>query len=124
MPDPRKIICIGLNYSYHAAESGVAPPPEPVLFSKYPTALVGHLDKIVLPKVSNQVDYEAELVVAIGQGGRHIPQEKAFEHVGGYTVGHDVSRTRLAALQAIQAMDGGQDLRHLRPDRPRAGHGR
>jgi 2-keto-4-pentenoate hydratase/2-oxohepta-3-ene-1,7-dioic acid hydratase in catechol pathway len=89
--DPRKIICIGLNYRDHAAESGVPAPPEPVLFSKYPTTLVGHLDSIVLPRVSQQVDFEAELVVAIGRGGRHIAREHAREHVGGYMVGHDVS---------------------------------
>jgi len=91
VPDPRKIICIGLNYRDHAAESGVPVPPEPVLFSKYPTTLIGHLDRIVLPRVSHQVDYEAELVVVIGQGGKHISQEKAREHIGGYTIGHDVS---------------------------------
>jgi 2-keto-4-pentenoate hydratase/2-oxohepta-3-ene-1,7-dioic acid hydratase in catechol pathway len=91
VPDPRKIICIGLNYRDHAAESGVPAPSEPVLFSKYPTALAGHKHEIVLPRVSEQVDYEAELVVVIGRGGRHIPRERAFEHVGGYTVGHDVS---------------------------------
>jgi 2-keto-4-pentenoate hydratase/2-oxohepta-3-ene-1,7-dioic acid hydratase in catechol pathway len=91
VPDPHKIICIGLNYRDHAAESGVPAPPEPVLFSKYPTALIGHLAPIVLPRVSQEVDYEAELVVVIGRGGRHIPRERAFEHVGGYTVGHDVS---------------------------------
>ncbi len=91
VPDPRKIVCIGLNYRDHAAESGVPAPEEPVLFSKYPTALIGHLDSIVLPRVSPEVDYEAELVVVIGRGGRHIPRERAFEHVGGYTVGHDVS---------------------------------
>jgi 2-keto-4-pentenoate hydratase/2-oxohepta-3-ene-1,7-dioic acid hydratase in catechol pathway len=91
VPDPRKIICIGLNYLDHAAESGVPAPPEPVLFSKYPTALVGHLDHIVLPRISQEVDYEAELVVVIGRPGRNIALEKAWEHVGGYTVGHDVS---------------------------------
>jgi 2-keto-4-pentenoate hydratase/2-oxohepta-3-ene-1,7-dioic acid hydratase in catechol pathway len=91
IPDPRKIVCIGLNYLDHAAESGVPAPPEPVLFSKYPTALVGHLERIVLPRVSKEVDYEAELVVVIGRSGRNIPRENAFEHVGGYTVGHDVS---------------------------------
>jgi 2-keto-4-pentenoate hydratase/2-oxohepta-3-ene-1,7-dioic acid hydratase in catechol pathway len=80
-----------LNYRDHAAESGVPAPPEPVLFSKYSTALIGHGDRIVLPRVSTEVDYEAELVVAIGKGGRHIAREGAFEHVGGYTVGHDVS---------------------------------
>lgn len=91
IPDPRKIVCIGLNYSDHAAESGVPAPPEPVLFSKYPTALAGHLDQIVLPRVSKEVDYEAELVVVIGKGGRHIARERAFDHVGGYMAGHDVS---------------------------------
>ena len=91
VPDPRKIICIGLNYRDHAAESGVPAPSEPVLFSKYPTALIGHGEPIVLPSVSQEVDYEAELVVVIGRGGRHIPRERALEHVGGYAVGHDVS---------------------------------
>ena len=66
-------------------------PPEPVLFSKYPSTLIGHGAPIVLPSVSNEVDYEAELVVVIGRGGRFIPAEKAMEHVGGYAVGHDVS---------------------------------
>ena len=92
VPDPRKIICIGLNYRDHAAESGVPAPPEPVLFSKYPTALIGHLDRIVLPRVSQEVDYEAELVVVIGRGGQaHPAGRRPCEHVGGYTVGHDVS---------------------------------
>ena len=91
VPDPRKIICIGLNYRDHAAESGVPVPPEPVLFSKYPTTLIGHLDRIVLPRVSQEVDYEAELVIVIGRGGKHISARNARDHVGGYTVGHDVS---------------------------------
>ena len=91
VPDPRKIICIGLNYRDHAAESGVPVPPEPILFSKYPTSLIGHGETIILPAVSQEVDYEAELVVVIGRGGRHIPRARAFEHVGGYAVGHDVS---------------------------------
>jgi 2-keto-4-pentenoate hydratase/2-oxohepta-3-ene-1,7-dioic acid hydratase in catechol pathway len=91
IPDPRKIICIGLNYRDHAAESGVPVPPEPVLFSKYPTSLIGHEDRIVLPRVSQEVDFEAELVAVIGRGGKHIPKGQAMAHVGGYTVGHDVS---------------------------------
>ncbi len=91
VPDPQKIICIGLNYRDHAAESGVAPPDEPVMFSKYSSALIGDGEMIILPSVSEQVDYEAELVVVIGRSGRHIPRERAFEHVGGYAVGHDVS---------------------------------
>jgi 2-keto-4-pentenoate hydratase/2-oxohepta-3-ene-1,7-dioic acid hydratase in catechol pathway len=91
VPDARKIICLGLNYRDHAIESGVEPPSEPVLFSKYTTALIGQGANIVLPPESTQVDYEAELVIVIGRGGRHIPQNRAMEHVGGYTVGHDVS---------------------------------
>src|SRR5262245_36892026 len=62
VPDPRKIICIGLNYRDHAAESGAPVPAEPILFSKYPSALIGHGETIILPAVSQEVDYEAELV--------------------------------------------------------------
>jgi 2-keto-4-pentenoate hydratase/2-oxohepta-3-ene-1,7-dioic acid hydratase in catechol pathway len=91
VPDPAKIICLGLNYRDHAAESGMAPPEEPVLFSKFATALVGYGAEIVLPKVSQEVDYEAELVVVIGQGGKQIARERAMEHVAGYSCGHDVS---------------------------------
>jgi len=89
--DARKIICLGLNYRDHAAESGMEIPSEPILFSKYPTALVGHQAAIVLPEVSQQVDYEAELVIVVGRGGRQIPRERAMEHVAGYAVVHDVS---------------------------------
>lgn len=91
VPDARKIICLGLNYRDHAAESGMEPPSEPVLFSKYTTALIGHGENIVLPPESEQVDYEAELVIVIGRRGKHIPRERAMQYVGGYTVGHDVS---------------------------------
>jgi len=91
VPDPEKIICVGLNYADHARESGAAPPPEPVLFSKFPSALIAHGQPIVLPRVSEQVDFEAELVVVIGKAGRYIPREQAFEHVAGYCPGHDVS---------------------------------
>lgn len=91
IPDPEKVICIGLNYADHAAESGAAIPTEPVVFNKFPTAVSAPGAPIVLPRVTEKVDYEAELVVVIGVGGRHIPVEKAYEHVAGYTCGHDVS---------------------------------
>ncbi|MEX2285857.1 MAG: fumarylacetoacetate hydrolase family protein, partial [Planctomycetaceae bacterium] len=91
VPDPEKVICIGLNYADHAAESGVAAPPEPVVFNKFPTAVAAHGDEIVLPSASQQVDYEAELVVVIGTGGKNISRANAFRHVAGYTCGHDVS---------------------------------
>jgi 2-keto-4-pentenoate hydratase/2-oxohepta-3-ene-1,7-dioic acid hydratase in catechol pathway len=89
--DPRKIICIGLNYKDHAAESGAPIPKEPIVFSKYPTALIGHGDNIVLPAVSQEVDYEAELVVVIGKRGKNVSAAQGLDYVAGYTVGHDVS---------------------------------
>lgn len=91
IPDPQKVICVGLNYADHAKESGQEPPPEPVFFCKFPTAVSAHEQAIVLPRVSSQVDYEAELVVVIGLGGRNIPRERALQHVAGYCPGHDVS---------------------------------
>jgi 2-keto-4-pentenoate hydratase/2-oxohepta-3-ene-1,7-dioic acid hydratase in catechol pathway len=91
VPDPRKIICLGLNYRDHAAESGAPIPREPILFSKYATALIGPGDAIVLPPVSHEVDYEAELVIVVGKAGRNLRAEEAHRHVAGYTIGHDVS---------------------------------
>ena len=105
VPRPEKILCIGLNYSDHARETGKEPPPEPVVFSKFVTAVRAHNDPIVLPKVSNKVDYEAELVAVIGTGGRHIAKDKALDHVAGYCCGHDVS-----ARDWQQQKPGGQWL--------------
>lgn len=91
IPSPGKIICIGLNYKDHAAESGQPIPSEPVCFSKFSSATIGPEAEIRLPKVAHKVDYEAELVVIIGKRGKHIPKEKAFEYIAGYTNGNDVS---------------------------------
>ena len=91
VPDPQKIVCLGLNYRDHAIETGAKIPDEPILFSKYPSSLIGHEAPILLPKVSHEVDYEAELVIVVGRGGREIPAERAYDHVAGYAVGHDVS---------------------------------
>jgi len=91
VPPPEKVICIGLNYLDHAIETGAEPPTEPVVFSKFNTAIVGHGDAIVLPKISKEVDYEAELVVVIGDTARHITADQAIGKVAGYTCGHDVS---------------------------------
>jgi len=91
VPRPTKIICIGLNYKDHAAESGAELPVEPVLFSKYPTAVVGPGQAIRLPEMSKEVDYEAELAFVIGTGGKNIPAEKALDHVAGYTCFNDIS---------------------------------
>ena len=91
IPNPEKVICIGLNYADHARESGAVPPSEPVLFNKFPTAVSAHQRPIVLPRASQEVDYEAELVVVIGRGGRHIPRSRAREHIAAYCCGNDVS---------------------------------
>ncbi len=91
VPDPQKILCVGLNYRDHAIEGGKAIPSEPVLFCKYPNTLIPHGGAIKLPKVSQKVDYEAELVIVVGKRGRHIPEADAMSYVGGYTIGHDVS---------------------------------
>jgi 2-keto-4-pentenoate hydratase/2-oxohepta-3-ene-1,7-dioic acid hydratase in catechol pathway len=90
--NPRKIVCIGLNYRDHAIEGGKAIPTEPVMFSKFHSALIAADEPIVLPKVAHKVDYEAELVVVIGKTCKHVPNDdSAFQYVGGYTCGHDVS---------------------------------
>jgi len=91
VPDPQKVICVGLNYADHARESGAEPPTEPVLFNKFPSALVADGAPIVLPPISQEVDYEAELVVVIGRAGHCIRQVDAMHHVAGYTIGNDVS---------------------------------
>ena len=91
IPSPEKVICVGLNYADHAAETGAEAPSEPVIFNKFPTAIAGQWQPIVLPLASEQVDYEAELVAVIGRGGRHIPRDSALDHVAAYCCGNDVS---------------------------------
>ncbi len=91
IPSPEKVICVGVNYADHARESGMKPPAEPVIFSKFPSAVIADGHPIVLPRLSETVDYEAELVVVIGVGGRHIPKDKARDHIAGYCCGNDVS---------------------------------
>lgn len=91
VPKPDKVICIGLNYADHARESGQEPPPEPVVFNKFVSAVTAHEQPIILPRVSQQPDYEAELVAVIGIGGKHIAKGDALKHVAGYCCGHDVS---------------------------------
>ena len=91
VPKPEKVICVGLNYADHAEESAMEVPPEPVLFNKFPSAVCSGGDPIVLPRLTDEVDYEAELVVVIGAPGRYIPNEQALEHVAAYCCGNDVS---------------------------------
>jgi acylpyruvate hydrolase len=89
--NPRKIICLGLNYRDHAEETKTPIPPEPPLFSKYTTAIIGPGDPILLPSVSSEVDYEVELACVISRRGRHIAKADALRYVAGYTVFNDVS---------------------------------
>ena len=86
-----KFICIGLNYADHAAETGAAIPAEPVVFSKWTSAIVGPNDDIEIPRNSRKTDWEVELGVVIGKGGRYISESDALEHVAGYCVINDVS---------------------------------
>ena len=88
---PQKVIGIGLNYRDHAAEQNVPLPREPLLFGMYASAIIGPGDSIVLPAMSKQVDYEAELGVVIGARARHVSPADAIQYVAGYTCFHDVS---------------------------------
>ncbi|MBZ5595492.1 MAG: fumarylacetoacetate hydrolase family protein [Acidobacteriia bacterium] len=91
LPRPPKIICVGLNYRDHAIESKMEIPKVPTIFAKYPTAVIGPGQPIVLPKASRKPDYEAEFAFVIGKGGRHIPGDRWQEHIFGYTNFHDAS---------------------------------
>jgi 2-keto-4-pentenoate hydratase/2-oxohepta-3-ene-1,7-dioic acid hydratase in catechol pathway len=91
VPSPEKVVCIGLNYADHARETKAAIPSCPVVFCKFPTALLPHEGTVRLPRESSEVDYEAELVLVIGRGGRYIPQGDALSHIAAYSCGNDVS---------------------------------
>ena len=91
VPAPEKIICVGLNYRDHIAETGSETPEYPTVFAKFAPALVGAHDDIVLPAVSDKVDWEAELVVVVGAPVRHATPEQAAAAIAGYTVLNDVS---------------------------------
>lgn len=84
IPDPGKIICVGLNYRDHVAETGRTVTEKPALFARFACSQVGHMQPIVRPKVSDNFDYEGELALVIGKEGRHIPAGQALDHVAGY----------------------------------------
>src|ERR1700689_1069560 len=91
LPASQKIICIGLNYSAHADEGGFEPPDYPAVFTRFNSSLIGHQAPLVRPKVSDKFDYEGELVVVIGRGGRAISKDAALSHVIGYSIFNDGS---------------------------------
>jgi len=91
LPAPEKVICVGLNYRDHSAESGFKQPDYPTLFSRFNSSLIAHMAPIVRPLVSTQLDFEGELVAVIGKGGRHIALADALDHVIAYSIFNDAS---------------------------------
>jgi len=85
IPDPGKILCVGINYRSHAAEMDRALPPQPSVFARLTDTLVGHDGEMIRPSVSTHFDFEGELAVIIGRGGRYIPPDRALDHVAGYS---------------------------------------
>ena len=91
VPNPDKVICVGLNYRLHAQESGREPSRHPTLFVRFGASQVGHAEALVRPSVSDKFDYEGELAVVIGRRGRHIPSSGALRHIAGYACFNDGS---------------------------------
>jgi 2-keto-4-pentenoate hydratase/2-oxohepta-3-ene-1,7-dioic acid hydratase in catechol pathway len=102
VPDPRAIFGIGLNYRSHAAETGMPLPEVTAVFAKFPSALVGPYDDIVLPAGFDAVDWEAELAFVVARGGRRIPREAALDHLAGYTCAQDVSERWVQRAAGMQ----------------------
>ncbi|MFZ2069739.1 MAG: fumarylacetoacetate hydrolase family protein [Xanthobacteraceae bacterium] len=86
IPQPNKILCAGVNYRAHAAEVSRELPKQPSMFIRFTDTLVGHGGAMILPKLSDNFDYEGELALVIGKAGRHIPAERALDHIAGYTI--------------------------------------
>jgi 2-keto-4-pentenoate hydratase/2-oxohepta-3-ene-1,7-dioic acid hydratase in catechol pathway len=86
IPNPHKILCAGVNYRDHAAEVGRDLPRQPSMFIRFADTLVGHEGEMIRPKLSDNFDFEGELTMVIGKGGRHIPIDRALDHVAGYTI--------------------------------------
>lgn len=104
---PTKLICIGLNYARHAAESGMTPPPEPVVFMKAPDCLIGPNDEIAVPPNSTATDYEVELSIVIGKRALYLKSEsEARSHILGYSVSQDVSERHWQIERAGQWVKG------------------
>ena len=91
IPNPDKVLCVGLNYLQHIVETGREVPKHPTLFTRFASAQVGHDQPLILPKASTAFDFEGELAIVIGKAGRHISKANAFEHVAGYSLFNDGS---------------------------------
>jgi 2,4-diketo-3-deoxy-L-fuconate hydrolase len=99
---PQKLICIGLNYEDHAAETGADIPEKPIVFAKFPNTVIGHGEAIRIPPITEQADYEAELAVVIGRAARNVSVSEALDYVFGYANANDVSS------RDLQFSEGGQ----------------
>ncbi|WP_308419650.1 fumarylacetoacetate hydrolase family protein [Chitinimonas koreensis] len=97
-----KIVCVGLNYADHAAESGMPIPPEPVLFMKATSSIIGPDDQVVIPRDSVKTDWEVELGVVIGRTARYVEEAEALDHVAGYVVVNDISEREFQLERAGQ----------------------
>jgi 2-keto-4-pentenoate hydratase/2-oxohepta-3-ene-1,7-dioic acid hydratase in catechol pathway len=91
IPNPGKILCVGHNYESHRQETGRARVDHPSIFTRFADTLVGHGGEIVRPRLSTNLDYEAELAIVIGKGGRAIPEDEALDHIAGYACFNDAS---------------------------------
>jgi len=91
VPKPPKILCVGLNYDDHLEESGLKKPVNPEIFARFATSLIAHREPIRRPPESSALDYEAELAVVIGRGGRRIQRDRALDHVAGYSLFNDAT---------------------------------
>lgn len=109
IPNPDKIVCVGRNYAAHAAESGNKPTEFPNLFLRLTNTLVAHHEPLIRPRLSDKFDYEGELAVIIGKGGRHIPEEDALTYVAGYSCFMDGS---LRDFQFEQSLIAGKNFYH------------
>lgn len=101
-----KMICIGLNYSDHAAETGATPPPEPIIFMKVNSAICGPNDDVRIPKTSEKTDWEVELGFVIGKEAKYVSEVNAMEHVAGYCIVNDVSERSFQAERSGQWTKG------------------
>jgi 2-keto-4-pentenoate hydratase/2-oxohepta-3-ene-1,7-dioic acid hydratase in catechol pathway len=91
VPNPDKILCVGINYRHHQQETGQKPPQRPMIFARFANSQVGHEQPIIRPRVSEQLDFEGELAVVIGRAGRYIPEADALSFVAGYAAYNDGS---------------------------------
>ena len=122
VPEPRRILCLGVNYREHAIEGGREVPSWPEAFVRGEGSALGPYADLVKPALTERFDYEGELGLVIGAGGRYITADKALDAIAGYVVLNDAIGARLAA--GGDAVDRRQELRGQHADRARGGHDR